>query len=296
MIRHPLARVLAFTSMLTFLLSQFYFRGMLDNLDAATLIPQSTVDSLAEGLVIIDQDERILLANHSFVEIVNSSLSGVTGKRLSDFAWSMVPCTDAQTSYPWVTAARDRSHHLDQIVSIGVGIQKRLFRVRATPMMKHRRKSRNIFATFEDVTHEQHKNEELKKTLQLLAQSRDAIRCQNLELKHLAATDPLTSCMNRRAFFPQLEKHWAESSNREQDLSLMMIDLDHFKTVNDLHGHASGDQVLAQVASLMRNSSRPTDSVCRYGGEEFCILLPDTPIEPAEQRGTTTPGNRTHEV
>ncbi len=283
-VRHPLARVLAFTGMLTFLLSQFYFRGMLDSLDAATLIPQSTVDSLAEGLVIIDQDELILLANQSFVEIVNSSVSGVTGKRLSDYGWSLLPPTNGQSCYPWIRAARDRSRHLDQIVSIGTGVQKRLFRVRATPMLNRGRKSRNIFATFEDVTHEQHKNEELKNTLQRLAQSRDAIRCQNLELEHLAATDPLTSCMNRRAFFPQIEKQWAESRNRGKSLSLIMIDLDRFKAINDLHGHAAGDQVLAQVANLLRMSSRKTDSVCRYGGEEFCILLPGTSLEPAKQR------------
>jgi diguanylate cyclase (GGDEF)-like protein len=109
------------------------------------------------------------------------------------------------------------------------------------------------------------------------------IRRQNLELKTLASSDPLTSCLNRRSFFAEFETQWGNALRYEHPLSCVMVDVDHFKAINDRHGHRVGDQVLQQVAERLKAAVRQGDLVCRYGGEEFCILLPHTDLTEAAE-------------
>jgi diguanylate cyclase (GGDEF)-like protein len=101
------------------------------------------------------------------------------------------------------------------------------------------------------------------------------------ELERLATTDPLTDLYNRRYLAESLEKECRRASRYGRPLSCLMIDIDEFKLCNDLYGHLTGDEVLRQVAALIRGSVRDTDVATRYGGEEFCILLPETPYEDA---------------
>jgi len=99
----------------------------------------------------------------------------------------------------------------------------------------------------------------------------------------LATTDPLTELYNRRHLAESLEKECRRASRYGRPLSCLMIDIDGFKLCNDRYGHLTGDDVLRQVAALIRDSVRDTDIVARYGGEEFCVLLPETPCEGAIQ-------------
>jgi len=101
---------------------------------------------------------------------------------------------------------------------------------------------------------------------------------QTLEkhLKHLAATDPLTELLNRRAFFEASDAKMRIASNDKSELSCLVIDIDHFKTVNDTYGHDTGDRVITTLAKMFLNNTRNTDIVGRIGGEEFAILMPNT--------------------
>jgi diguanylate cyclase (GGDEF)-like protein len=97
-----------------------------------------------------------------------------------------------------------------------------------------------------------------------------------VELQRLAATDDLTGLANRRRFYEELERHAANARRHKTPLSLLLLDLDDFKTVNDRHGHQLGDAVLRAVADTIRSRVRAGDLPARLGGDEFAILLPHT--------------------
>ena len=93
--------------------------------------------------------------------------------------------------------------------------------------------------------------------------------------------DPLTQLFNRRYLDSVLPALLAGANRRAAPLSLALVDLDHFKGVNDRHGHLAGDRVLMQIGRVLATSLRPADVLCRYGGEEFCVVLPDTDADGA---------------
>jgi len=113
---------------------------------------------------------------------------------------------------------------------------------------------------------------------ELLARMRAGSRILELEqcLSVMARTDSLTGLMTQRSFYELLEKEWHRSQRFHLPLSCVMIDLDFFKRINDIHGHPAGDSILTAVARLLTGSCRGCDSVSRYGGEEFCVMLPET--------------------
>ena len=104
-----------------------------------------------------------------------------------------------------------------------------------------------------------------------------------LKLKRLATTDPLTGLSNRRAFLDQLQKELRLRRRLGHPSSLLMIDFDHFKQINDRYGHPAGDQVLKHFADIASNCLRETDAIGRLGGEEFAILMPGTDLDGAMQ-------------
>jgi diguanylate cyclase (GGDEF)-like protein/PAS domain S-box-containing protein len=96
------------------------------------------------------------------------------------------------------------------------------------------------------------------------------------KLSALAMTDALTGLWNRRAFDQALRREWKRTVRDESQLSLLLLDLDHFKSLNDQHGHPLGDEYLVAVASAITDSVRASDVVCRWGGDEIAIILPAT--------------------
>jgi diguanylate cyclase (GGDEF)-like protein len=111
----------------------------------------------------------------------------------------------------------------------------------------------------------------------------DELLEKNAQLEALAITDPLTGLANRRRLMARLEEEVARARRYKTPLSVVMIDIDHFKQVNDTHGHAMGDEVLRNIGAMLKASVRATDLAARYGGEEFTLVLSHTDISAALQ-------------
>ncbi len=127
-----------------------------------------------------------------------------------------------------------------------------------------------------------HELTESKKLLEKYSTNLEEMVEQRTEiLKWLSITDPLTGLYNRRYFIEQIELEFKRSKRYSRDLSLLMLDIDHFKLVNDNYGHQIGDIVLRKISSVIINLLRDSDLAFRYGGEEFMIILPETKSEDA---------------
>jgi diguanylate cyclase (GGDEF)-like protein len=124
-----------------------------------------------------------------------------------------------------------------------------------------------------------------------LLDSNAMLRSQLAEIDRLhrqasdqANRDALTGLYNRRYLDSTLERELARCKREGRPLSLMMMDLDHFKQVNDTYGHQGGDEILKEIGALLASHARAGDIACRYGGEEFTLLLPNMPLDAAMER------------
>ena len=119
---------------------------------------------------------------------------------------------------------------------------------------------------------------------ELKARVKKELQIQDMmnKLKLLASTDPMTKLYNRR-YFAKISEHTLDLARREnEELSIIMLDIDKFKNINDTYGHKVGDDVIITLANNLINSQRKSDITCRFGGEEFIILLPNTTLDGAK--------------
>lgn len=120
-----------------------------------------------------------------------------------------------------------------------------------------------------------------KRTEEYAKSLEDKVAERTAQLEVQAQMDPLTNLFNQRAFQEALRKEFSIGKRREEPFSVLYIDVDHFKQINDTYGHAKGDDVLRGVASCLLRRIRKTDLPCRYGGDEFCIIMPNCSLEDA---------------
>ncbi|MCA9173082.1 MAG: diguanylate cyclase [Planctomycetales bacterium] len=261
-----------------------YLKYTLRQLDPSSVVPnrvREALDTLAEGLVILDLNERAVLANRAFEMEVGSTAKQIIGKPLDRLPLISRDETPSPRT-PWREALQSGQKVTGRLLGTNrKGAPSRTFSVSASPIVDEQGARRGILVSFEDVTRLEEKKRELSGMVEVLRASSEAIKQQNRELERLATRDPLTGSLNRRSFFERFESEWNIAKRYERPLSVMMVDVDFFKSINDTYGHGMGDEVLRQVASTLQSTAREADIVCRYGGEEFAVLLPMTTIDEA---------------
>jgi diguanylate cyclase (GGDEF)-like protein len=286
-LRYPGVGLTLLLLTLGFVMFYLYLRRILQRLDPSAAIPdrvRTAFDALSEGVLIIDKQGHILLANSTFRGMHPGANIELTGKRIKDLPWLMAAVGEDLEQHPWNRAMRDAAGVTGETIKIAQdGPEPLKTVINCAPVQDDRGSVRGCLITFDDLSMVEHMNQALLDSVAQLEVAKRKIEQQNEELKRIADRDQLTGVLTRRAFLEQAQQAFLTIASQRGDLSCLMGDIDHFKAINDRYGHLVGDQAIQHVAQALAQVVRPTDIVCRYGGEEFCILLPGLPAEQAAQ-------------
>ncbi|MET1117211.1 MAG: diguanylate cyclase [Comamonas sp.] len=219
------------------------------------------MESLADGILMVDEQDRAVWANHAFLVLYGQpDMESLASRHFDEIyaaTWGDAPPTADYARGLAVLKERQRFSGAPFVLALPQDRWVRIVELRGTQA------NGSSFFSHVDVTASRRQQEELRQL--------------NLHLESLAVKDALTGLANRRRFDEVLESEWSESLRSRAALALLMLDVDHFKHINDAHGHPFGDQVLKSFATMLAHVvQRPGSLVARYGGEEFAILLPQT--------------------
>ena len=248
-----------------------YLHRVLQHLDPSKVIPgrvSTALDTLIEGVIIFDTGSRIMLVNESIKSIHPEAEKIHIGQKSETLDWLCSSYRGEDVIPPWKQVLQNHEKITGQQLKLAQGNGKfRKFIVNASPIHDGEQKIRGCLVTFQDIT-----RQEL--IMAKLRASQEKIQAQNKALQHLANYDQLTQLLNRRAFYEQGEKLFKAHKHSGKPLAFIMCDIDHFKAVNDNYGHPVGDEAIRVITTLLRENVRSNDVIGRYGGEEFCILVP----------------------
>jgi len=272
--------VILFVGLVGFVGYWLFLKRALNELDPSSVVPdrvRAALDALAEGLVIVDRTGRVVLANAAFESKLGQNKEALVGNPLAALTWEINGEGQAVTPsvLPWqVLLDSGEVPPAAQLQLLTPAKERVPFGVNCSPVKAPDGSLRGAVVTFDDLTELEHKNADLQRALQRLEHSQHEITRQNRELQVLATRDPLTGVLNRRSLFDGMAALQGAALAAGEPLSVIMVDIDHFKSINDRFGHATGDKVIKMLANILTESVRAEDLVGRYGGEEFCVALP----------------------
>lgn len=285
-LNQPLFKLLGYFIALGLCLYTLFVARVMGVFDSVQVVPdrvRQALDTLAEGLLVLDENEKIILANQAFSKTVGIAPELLAGRAAGSLDWI---CNEngGSVDFPWSRAIEASRPQTEQMLRYRLNDKREcIFSINSAPIAASGGNHRGALVTLRDVTHVEEHRAELETMLAMLRGSRDEISRKNRELEILATQDALTGCLNRRAFFERFAIAFKFSSQTGSPLACIMVDNDHFKSVNDTYGHHIGDEVLRRVAKTLHQLHRETHLVCRYGGEEFCILLPGFELHDAAE-------------
>jgi diguanylate cyclase (GGDEF)-like protein len=232
------------------------------------VVPAVTIvltESMVDGVLVIDARGRIVDSNPAAMRFLSASGTPLTGKDACDVLGDL--SEQLYAPEPAVLAGFEMAAPADAQLRI---------EVQAIPLQAHKL-SHGTLLVLRDITQRWRAEAELRAQLQRNLDLQETLREQ-------AVRDSLTGLFNRRFLQESLTRELARAFRSGTSMALVVIDLDNFKTVNDEFGHGAGDRVLQAVARLLQTGTRSGDVLCRYGGEEFVVVLPTAEASDALRR------------
>jgi diguanylate cyclase (GGDEF)-like protein/PAS domain S-box-containing protein len=245
-------------------------------LDLIPIARHRVLEHIPEMVVVVDVHDRLLDANKTAQEWLGKSLDEIVGKDPIEVftGWT-------QLIHRFLTA--DEAHEEIQIP----GDPPRTLELNVSPLYNRFNVLEGRIIVAHDVTERKWLENDLKYANEALTRQLEEIELLRDELEQQAIRDPLTDVYNRRYMTEFLDKEIARAERENIFASVVIMDLDHFKQFNDTYGHKCGDAILQAFANFLVEHTRRGDVICRYGGEEFVILMPNTTSEIGYERAET---------
>ncbi len=254
---------------------------LINQRDDLIRLQSTALDAAANAVVISDLDGRCIWANRAFSNISGYSFEEALGRNLS-FLKSGIQDQDFYKEL-WETIVSGKTWHGEIVNKHKLG---NLFveEMTISPVYNDKGVMTNYIAVKQDITIRKRMELDLQAANELMKTQMQEIVSLQDKLREQAIRDPLTDLYNRRILQEAIEREIAQSQRNQKEFCVVMIDVDNFKQLNDRYGHTAGDMVLKSLARILENNTRGGDISCRYGGEEFAILLPNCTIEGARKR------------
>ncbi|HET6597435.1 MAG TPA: histidine kinase N-terminal 7TM domain-containing protein [Anaerolineales bacterium] len=237
-------------------------------MDVVPVARSQLIETMQDGILVLDAQNRIVDINPAMEKFIKGKASSYLGKNAYEALqpWMGI---DEMEIFSEKTIPLDSFRYLD---------------VRVTPLYDKNQLLNGRLMVFRDVT-------ERKQVEKRLRQANDKLQGQLIEigmlqskLREQAIRDPLTNLFNRRYLEETLERELSRAARENYPICLIMMDIDHFKRVNDTYGHEAGDLVLKAISEALSEHSRRGDFACRFGGEEFVVVMPNMNLETAYER------------
>src|SRR5215212_4206516 len=261
---------------LTFGLSGVIFVVAVMRTNFMDLIPiarSHLIENLRDGILVLDAQNRIVDMNPAMENFIEKKVSFYMGKNAFDVFHPWMEKTDllldGMETRTELKIPKDPSRYLD---------------LHVTPLYDQSRLLNGRLIVFRDVTERKHVEKRLRYVNDRLQAQLIEISSLQTKLREQAIRDPLTNLFNRRYLEETLERELARAGRENYSVCVMMIDLDHFKRVNDTYGHEAGDEVLKALAVTLSEECRRGDFACRFGGEEFVVVMPNINLTTAYER------------
>ena len=226
---------------------------------------------------------RLVYCNHAMESFMHASRTTLHDRFLDDIITDPVLYGRITENYQRALAA-DHAMRYEETTEGFQPAPYTIFDTRIAPLCASDGRDRYICGISRDITARRTAETALQHTNQTLKQQLDEIRRLQEQLQNDAIRDPLTNLFNRRYFMESLDRELHRARREDYPVTLMMVDIDHFKSLNDDFGHASGDRVLTAFSQQLREGMRTEDVVSRWGGEEFLIMMPGLALKDASSR------------
>jgi diguanylate cyclase (GGDEF)-like protein/PAS domain S-box-containing protein len=231
------------------------------------------IESMSDGVLVLDEHGRIVDINPAMQNILDEEPASYLGQNaaviLKQWEQNIDQLLNGIETRTELRIAKKPSSYLD---------------LRITPLYDDNHRMNGRLMVFRDVTDRKEVEKDLRRAMDRLQSQLIEIGVLQSQLREQAIRDVLTNLFNRRYLEETLERELARATRESYPLCVIMMDLDYFKNVNDTYGHEAGDVVLKTLAETVTKQSRHGDFVCRYGGEEFVLVMPNIGIETATER------------
>ena len=230
------------------------------------------IDKMSDGVVVLDAQNRVIDIN-SAARLLTGFKGSFVGKLGGDIFSAWPDMVDLYrvlfTAHAEIKIDSKPERYVD---------------LRIDPIHDERNRFLGRLIILQDITTRKNSEQDLQAAHQDLQEKYAEIQELQARLSEQAIRDPLTELYNRRYMEDALEREFAKAERENQPLCAIILDLDHFKRINDTYGHEAGDTVLKALAALLLVEACKTDIVCRYGGEEFVVIMPGAALEMAAER------------